>query len=214
MPSAGGGLILGGMKCPRTPSSHLSVPRRLTAGFTLVELMVTISVLAILMAIAVPSMQDLILSNNLRNQGNDFTLSIQRARGEAMAQNQCVVLCKSTTPTAAIPVCDTTDTDWARGWIAYRSPTCSAPTSAAQVNDDKDTLLFIHEAFAITRRINTIGAVRSIVFTPRGMTNLGNAGQFNVSDTNASSAKNTQYGRTICLDMVGRTRNITYLADC
>jgi type IV fimbrial biogenesis protein FimT len=202
------------MKCPRTLFSRPPVGRRFAAGFTLIELMVTIAVLAILMAIAVPSMQDLILSNNLRNQGNDFTLSIQRARGEAMAQNQCVVLCKSTNPSAATPVCDTGDDDWARGWIAYRTPTCSAPTSATQVNDDKDTLLFMHEAFATTRRINTTDAVRSIVFTPRGMTNLGGAGQFNVLDTNASSAKNTQYGRTVCVDMVGRTRNITYLADC
>ncbi|WP_460504833.1 GspH/FimT family pseudopilin [Hydrogenophaga soli] len=202
------------MKCLRTPSSQPSVRHRFTAGFTLIELMVTIAVLAILMAIAVPSMQDLIRSNSMRNLGNDFTLSIQRARGEAMAQNQCVALCKSADPTAAIPVCDTANDDWARGWIAYRTPTCNAPTSAAQVNNDRATLLFIQEPFAPSFRIMTTNSVRSIVFTPRGMTSLGNAGQFNVSDTNASSAKNTQYGRTVCVDMVGRTRNITFLANC
>lgn len=186
-------------------------------GVSLIELLVTLTVMTILLAVAVPGMQSFILSNRLRNLGNDFTAAVQRSRSEAMAQNQCVVLCMSSTTGDAAPFCYDDGTDWAIGWVAYRLPTCDiadSPTSTATATAAAPQLLFAQPAGATTLRLHSSSTVRQIMFTPRGIINLSAAGRFNLQDANATSAQNTKYGRSICLDKVGRTRNITLAANC
>jgi type IV fimbrial biogenesis protein FimT len=71
-------------------------------GFTLVELMVTLGVVAILMAVAIPTMRDFIRNNRLSSGVNDLLHSIQVARTEAIKrQNGNVVVCGTNNPTAA-----------------------------------------------------------------------------------------------------------------
>lgn len=62
-------------------------------GFTLVELMVTIAVLAIISAIAYPSFTSIINSNRLTAAANEVLASAQLARSEAVRLNQTVALC-------------------------------------------------------------------------------------------------------------------------
>jgi type IV fimbrial biogenesis protein FimT len=62
-------------------------------GFTLIELMVTIAVLAILLAIGFTS---LINANRLTAQANEVVASLQLARTEAIRRNARVILCRST----------------------------------------------------------------------------------------------------------------------
>jgi type IV fimbrial biogenesis protein FimT len=186
-------------------------------GVSLIELLVTLTVMTILLAVAVPGMQSFILSNRLRNLGNDFTAAVQRSRSEAMTQNQCVVLCMSSTTGNAAPFCQSTGTNWAIGWVAYRLPTCDTddrPTTTATATTAAPNLVFTQPASTTSLRLNTASTVRHIMFTPRGIINLSAADRFNLQDTNATSAQNTQYGRSICLDKVGRTRNITLAASC
>ena len=65
------------------------------AGFTLIELMVTIAVLAIVTAIAVPSMRSLILANRLTAASTELVTSLQLARSEALRRNAPVTVCAS-----------------------------------------------------------------------------------------------------------------------
>ena len=62
-------------------------------GFTLIELMVTISVLAILLAIAIPDLRAFLLSNRLSSDVNGFIGLVNYARSEAIVRNQEVVVC-------------------------------------------------------------------------------------------------------------------------
>lgn len=65
-------------------------------GFTLVELAVTLAVLAILVTLAVPAFTALINGNRLTAQANELVADIQAARSEAVKLNQRVTLCPST----------------------------------------------------------------------------------------------------------------------
>lgn len=64
-------------------------------GVTLVELMVTLAVAAILIAIATPSFTSLINSNRLSGSANELVAALQTARMEAVRRNARVIVCRS-----------------------------------------------------------------------------------------------------------------------
>ena len=68
-------------------------------GFTLVELMTTIAVAAILLMIAVPSFQHLILSNRLTTAANGLVDAVNTARMDAIKLNAPTQFCGSTAAT-------------------------------------------------------------------------------------------------------------------
>ena len=82
------------------------------AGFTLIELMITIFILAILVSIAVPAMTSFMNSNRLTAHTSELKQAIQYARSEAVSRNQDVSICASSDGATC-----TGDGDWTQGWI-------------------------------------------------------------------------------------------------
>ena len=93
-------------------------------GFTLLELMITVTVAAILLGIGVPAFSDIIRNNRLTAAANDLLHSTQRARSEAVKRRAPVVVCASADATAMPAGCNDgeftqwimfvdTDGDWA-----------------------------------------------------------------------------------------------------
>ncbi len=75
--------------CEPVPAA--TAPRQ--RGFTLVELMITMAVVVILTAIAVPSFRHLTLSNRLTTTANDVVGALNAARMEAVKRNASVQFC-------------------------------------------------------------------------------------------------------------------------
>ncbi len=56
-------------------------------GFSIIELMIGITILAILLAVALPSFQIWLQNAQIRNAAESIQSGLQRARGEAVARN-------------------------------------------------------------------------------------------------------------------------------
>ncbi|HEA52342.1 GspH/FimT family pseudopilin [Marinobacter antarcticus] len=69
-------------------------------GFTLIEMMVTIAVAAILIAVALPSFRNLIVSNRLDTVSTEMVDAISFARSESIKRNIPVVFCRAASATA------------------------------------------------------------------------------------------------------------------
>lgn len=83
------------------------------AGFTIVELLVALTIAAILMAIAVPSFKDFITRTAVENLQDRLAGAITFARSEAATRNAVVTLCSSDDGIKC--VADT----WKTGWIVF-----------------------------------------------------------------------------------------------
>lgn len=84
------------------------------SGFTLIELMVTVAIIAILAMLAAPSFNEAILSNKLASFANNFVASATLARGEAVKRNATVKMCSSSSGAACA-----TSGGWQQGWIVF-----------------------------------------------------------------------------------------------
>lgn len=81
-------------------------------GFTLVELMITVAVLAVLAAIAFPSFEGVMRSNRLATATNEMIASLTLARSEAIRSARPASVCGSTDGTACAD-------DWNGGWLVW-----------------------------------------------------------------------------------------------
>jgi type IV fimbrial biogenesis protein FimT len=88
-------------------------------GFTLVELMVAVLVMAIVVAFAVPGFESVVNGSRLTGAANEMLASLQSARMEAIRRNRRTVLCLSRNANSANPTCAPDNAADASGWITF-----------------------------------------------------------------------------------------------
>ena len=85
------------------------------AGFTLIELMVTIAIVAIVALFGIPAFSDFILNNRIRGQVSDFVVQLTHARSEAMRTATRVTVC----PGTAGGCSSDSNWNWENGWVMF-----------------------------------------------------------------------------------------------
>jgi len=98
------------------PRIRLPSPTRRISGFTAIELMVVLAIVAILAAVAVPNFQGVIDNYRVRRATEDLIATIYLARTEAIKRGGEVVLRKSTPAGCAG---SSSIAQWECGWIVF-----------------------------------------------------------------------------------------------
>lgn len=102
-------------------------------GVTLIELMVTLAVLAILLAIAAPSFESTIASNRLATTTNNLIGTLSQARMEAIRRGARVTVCISADGASCAA-----GGGWNQGWISFTDTTRAGATASL---DNGETLV-------------------------------------------------------------------------
>ena len=101
----------------------MRVDRQRAAGVTLLEMMVSVAIIALVGTLAVPGLNDLRQDNERTAAVNSFIHALFLARSEAIRRGTVVSLCKS----ADGQTCSNSIASWNAGWMVF-------------VNTDRDDL--------------------------------------------------------------------------
>ena len=128
------------------------------SGLTLLELIVTLSIAGILLAIAVPAFTSLINSIRLSSFANELISSLHLTRSEAIKRNSRAVMCPSETGTSCAA-----DGDWHLGWLVFHDPNNNAALDAGE------TVILAKQALHSGLRVkSTQPTAKYISYAPSG----------------------------------------------
>ncbi len=153
-------------------------------GFTLLELMITVAIAAILTAIGIPSFTGLIRDSRMTTSTNDFLTALNYARSEAATRNEDVIVQSKSG----------INLDWKDGWDVYID---------ANTNNivDPGELLKTHDALPAGYTLTSNNFNTQVEYDPSGMiTTNFNASFFLCLNSDASTA------RAVIVNRLGRAR--------
>lgn len=140
-------------------------------GFTLIELMVTLTIMGILLMIAVPSFSEVALGSKLSAETSKLVAGVHLARSEAIKRNAAVTLCASANGTSC------NGSGWEEGWVMFVTSTPAtvikaqeASASGMKLNGSVLTLSFQSSGasatpatIAVCRKTPTVGGKERVV---------------------------------------------------
>ena len=180
--------------------------RRPTAqtGFTLMELLMTIAIAAIVATIAIPSFQYVTNSNRVAGEVNGLLGDLQFARAEAIKEGQPVTVCMSKGGTT----CDTTGSAWQSGWIVYSNPTGTGTNTTTPV---AGSILRIQNTFTSTDTFLAAPAFSAITYNREGYAiGVGNGTLISLHVASASPAQKAAWTRCLAVSVNGMTQTAIF----
>ncbi len=165
-------------------------------GYTLVELLMAMGLLATMVAWAVPTLTEVIHSVRVQAGTQALANSLMLARSEAVKRNTRVVMCKS----AGGPTC-VSGASWEQGWIVFQDANNNA------VLDPEEHVVYREEPLPQGLRMSGNTPVSQYVaYTPYGRTKqISGAFQAGTFTVCAKSGKHVQ-ARQVVINNVGRAR--------
>lgn len=164
-------------------------------GFTLIELMITVAILAITLAIAIPAMSDFATRQRVSGQASELLLSLAYARSEAVKRGATITV---------IPKVNQT-TGWSSGW-------CIRSDNASDCTVNNGLLKDFSASSGVTITSNWLANLPKLSFRRDGTVNGEH--KFKISSDKLEANKTD--ARCIGISFMGRTElnKITKSTTC
>ena len=146
-------------------------------GFTIIELLVTMVVLAIVAAVAVPSFSSMVTNNRMAGEINDLVATMHYARSEAITRGVSVVVCKSADGAAC-----TAAGDWSQGWVIFTDTNNNQVVNAGAGDEVIRSIAGYSSTDAMT---GTGNSANWISYNRNGFAPLNNANILRLCDADA-----------------------------
>lgn len=169
--------------------------KRVDRGFTLIEMMVTVAIVAILATIAIPNLREFLDNTKLQSAVGDVSVSLRLAQSEAMKRGTNV----------SIRTRGSDGSTFASGWTMFVDgvpATGVVPTASPVILLQQDAM----PENVVIRRYASGALSASITFSAEGFANsngVADAGRFEFEVMRGSTA--VKKGTT-CVDWRGRAR--------
>ena len=162
------------------------VRRHANRGVTLFEILVVMGIVAMLMAIGIPSYKYVTNANRISAEINGLLGDLQYARSEAIKEGQTVSVCVSSDQATCVGA---TTTTWNNGWIVFSDPNGNGTVDAG------DLVLRAQKPFTGTDTLNANNSVGVITFNREGFAFVTNGTLITLHAAPASQ------GSTRCLSV-------------
>jgi type IV fimbrial biogenesis protein FimT len=184
-------------KWNKTTSGRGIMHSKITSGFTLLELLFTLTISVITLGIGVPVMGGIIDSNRVAGQINALRGALALTRSEAIRRNQQVVICKSVDGNNC-----TKRATWGKGWIVFEDGNHN------RQRDTNEHLLLVQEELPNGHKLSYrgFGSHNYVVYRPTGITQMN--GTFTLCAPNSP-----ERSKALILMKTGRVRLSTTRAD-
>ncbi|WP_027148791.1 GspH/FimT family pseudopilin [Methylobacter tundripaludum] len=165
-------------------------------GVTLIELIITISIAAILAGVAIPSFTSIINSTRLTTYANELVASLSLARSEAVKRGVQISVRRK----------GSTNQNWDSGWDIFTD------LDGDGVFDTADTLLKTYPALTsgFTLRTGTAGYQDFAAYLPSGLSLSSSGDTFRLCTGSADTASS----RAIAINALGRPRTTEGTTAC
>lgn len=191
-------------------------------GFTMIELLFAITVLAVLVGIGLPSMQDFVRNSRMSGAANDIISDFNFARSEAVKRRVPITLCKTVNGTT----CNTSTTAPFTRWVIFvddEDPAIIEATDGNGAIDGAEVILRDRELpDSIT--VTTTNTQNRATFLPTGFPRIqtANVNRFVLCDVrgNVGSVGGDSAARAIEVLPTGRPSvfrtkaTVTAFGDC
>jgi type IV fimbrial biogenesis protein FimT len=190
-------------------------------GLTMIELLVTIAVAGVLLAVAVPGLQNFVAGRAVTAQSQDFISALSFARSEAIKRGSPVSMCRTTA--AAPSTCASTSTGTWQYWMVFAQTPASTLGTFDTTKGDVALRVQSSAPGSVTYDTIPLSSPKYYSFQATGIvitdsTTLGISPYSPIVTMTpklpAASPSYARYERQICLNRQGRATAIDGNASC
>ena len=169
-----------------------------SAGFTLVELMITLLISAIVLGFSMPGISTLLERNRLQTSADSLFTGLMLTRSEALKRNRSVSMCKSSNGTSCTP-----GTLWHQGWLVY-------------TDNDGDNVVDPNEVLRVesAMRAGDTMLVSGSDFTDEISYNTDGSASGTGTFILCNADGDVEFGREVEVEITGRPRLRSSTPDC
>jgi type IV fimbrial biogenesis protein FimT len=163
------------------------------AGFTIIELMFVVALMAVLLGIGAPALTNMVTSNRISSIAGDLMADLSFARATAISRSQRVHICASNDQATC------NGSSWNQGWLIFVDANSNGNIDAGE------TIVRVHDQLPIGMAVTIAPTTLDLSFRPTGPADA--ARTFTVCKTGF-------IGRTIAINATGRALSTQTASAC
>jgi len=172
------------------------------AGFTLLELLMTLVVAAVLLSIGIPSLGNVLAKGRVQAHQRDLLSNLSYARSEAVSRNEDIGICGSSNGTTCA-----NSSNWSSGWIIFVDDGAGTGTAEDGLRNGTEELLRVYDfdgnnQLTVTDANTPVNNINGFGFDSRGHLSVTSS---KLTLKVCESGNDVSFARAVLVEQTGRS---------